>query len=180
VKPRSLLLALAGLLPISPLAAVETLPAPVMLTSVVPWAQALSQRVLAQGEPLDPSLLCAARAVGVRDPAKVRVHVVDAIPLPDDPALRVAAIETGISADRAGAMTLGHAILVLRGERDDPRLLRHELRHVAQYEQAGGIAAFLSRHLPDLVRHGYDASSYEVDARAHEARIAACDSPPRS
>jgi hypothetical protein len=118
--------------------------------------------------------------VGVRDPARVRVLTVDRLPLPEEPGLRVAAAQSGISAERAGAMTLGHAILVLRGEKGDARLLRHELRHVAQYEEAGGIAPFLSRHLPDLVAHGYERSPYEVDARSHEARIGACEPQPAS
>ena len=153
----------------------EPLPEPLMISRVEPWAQALSRDALARGEPLDAGLRCAARALGVRDPAAVRILAVDALPLPEEPSLRMAARQSGISAERAGAMTLGHAILVLHEERDDQRLLRHELRHVAQYEQAGGIAPFLARHLPDLLQHGYAQSAYEVDARAHEARIAPCE-----
>ena len=167
-------LSLVALSAAGPVAA-EPLPEPLMISRVVPWAQALSREALARGEPLDPGLRCAARALGVRDPAAVRILVVDTLPLPEEPALRLAARQSGISAERAGAMTLGHAILVLREEKDDARLLRHELRHVAQYEQAGGIAPFLARHLPELLAHGYERSPYEVDARAHEARIAPCE-----
>jgi hypothetical protein len=67
-------------------------------------------------------------------------------------------------------MTLGYAVLVKRGGEEDERLLRHELRHVAQYEGAGGIAPFLARHIPDLLRYGYRDSPFERDARAHEVR----------
>ena len=56
----------------------------------------------------------------------------------------------------------------LKGWEDDLRILSHELRHVAQYEQAGGIAPFLATHLANLAQHGYHDSPYEVDARAHE------------
>jgi hypothetical protein len=65
-------------------------------------------------------------------------------------------------------MTLGHAVFVRRGLERDARLLSHEFRHVAQYEEAGGIAGFLARHLVDLAADGYENSPYEVDARAHE------------
>jgi hypothetical protein len=74
----------------------------------------------------------------------------------------------GLGEDNVTGLTLGYAIFVRRGHERDPRLLSHELRHVAQYEAAGGIAPFLAKHLVDLVQHGYDDSPYEVDARAHE------------
>lgn len=173
----ALLLALASL---AAAAAPEPLPAPIMVVQVVPWAESLARDALAAGRPLDATQQCVAREVGVRNPAAVRILVVDAIPLPDTLALQAAARRTGISADRAGAMTLGHAILVLRGEEGDARLLRHELRHVAQYEEAGGIGGFLARHLPDLAEQGYERSPFEVDARAHEARIGSCRPAPGS
>jgi len=73
-----------------------------------------------------------------------------------------------LSQATASGMTLGHAIFVRRGEESDVRLMSHELRHVAQYEAAGGVAAFLAKHLADLAAHGYEDSPFEVDARAHE------------
>lgn len=163
--------------PLAAPAAAELLPLPVMLSRVVPWAEATAREALSRGRPLDEAWRCAAREAGVRDPAAVRILVVDAIPLPEELARQAAARRTGISAGRAGAMTLGHAILVLRGEEEDARLMRHELRHVAQYEEAGGIAPFLARHLPALAERGYEASHYEVDARAHESRIGTCPAP---
>lgn len=149
-----------------------------MISQVVPWAESVARHALAAGRPLDAALACVAREVGVIDPGAVRILVVDAIPLPPGLAVRAAARRTGISAERAGAMTLGHAILVARGEEGDATLLRHELRHVAQYEQAGGIGPFLARHLPELAEHGYEGSPFEVDAREHEARIGACPGTP--
>ena len=74
------------------------------------------------------------------------------------------------AAQAADGMTLGYAVLVKRGAERDARLLRHELRHVAQYESAGGIRPFLAIHIPDLMRHGYRDSPFERDARAHERR----------
>jgi hypothetical protein len=50
----------------------------------------------------------------------------------------------------------------------DPRLLRHEFRHVHQYEMAGSIIAFLPVYLGQIVQFGYRDAPLEVDARAHE------------
>jgi hypothetical protein len=144
----------------------EPLPLPEMIPQVVRWAEGVSRAALARGAGLTPEAERIAREVGVRDPSKVRIEVVDAIPLPRG--FELVAGRAGVRADRAGAMTLGYAILLLRGQEGEKSLLRHELRHVAQFEAAGGIAPFLAVHIPDLLRHGYEDSPYERDARAHE------------
>jgi hypothetical protein len=51
-------------------------------------------------------------------------------------------------------LTLGYAILICHGHMSH-RLLSHECRHVAQYEQVGSIAAFLSAYLGAIVQVGY-------------------------
>ena len=132
------------------------------------WAEAQSRESLAQGVELTSAQAAMARAVGVREPSKVRVHLVDALPAPRDPVLTTAAGRIGLMPQAADGMTLGHAVLIKRGAEGDMRLLRHELRHVAQYEQAGGIGPFLAAHIPALMRYGYRDSPYERDARAHE------------
>jgi hypothetical protein len=139
-------------------------------TLAADWAEAQASRSLALGTELTAAQAAAARAVGVREPSRVRVHVVDALPAPRDPVLTTAAGRIGLMPQAADGMTLGYAVLIKRGAEGDLRLLRHELRHVAQYEQAGGIAPFLAAHIPDLMRNGYRDSPYERDARAHEER----------
>jgi hypothetical protein len=134
------------------------------------WAQAQSNRSLAEGVALTSAQAVIAREVGVRDPARVRLHVVETLPAPSDPALTAAAGLIGLMPQAADGMTLGYAVLVKRGAEKDARLLRHELRHVAQYERAGGISPFLAAHIPDLMRYGYRDSPFERDARAHEVR----------
>ena len=132
------------------------------------WAVAESLHAIAKGAALTPTQAALAREVGVREPSRVRVHVVAALPAPQDPALTGAAGRIGLMPQAADGMTLGYAVLIKRGAEKDLRLLRHELRHVAQYEDAGGIRPFLARHIPDLMQHGYRDSPYERDARAHE------------
>ena len=141
---------------------------PVMTPRVIDWAERLAYRSLREGAALEPRFAEIARSMGVRDVQKVRIVVVDQIPLPEDPHLKVAAGSVGLAQGSAAGMTLGHAVIVHRGYERDVRLLSHEFRHVAQYEAAGGIRPFLLVHLPQLVEFGYEDSPYEVDARAHE------------
>jgi hypothetical protein len=141
---------------------------PVMTPRVIDWAEKLAAKSLRNGTALDARLLEIARKSGVRDPHRIRMVVVDEIPLPEEPSLKVAAGSVGLAQSSAAGMTLGYAVLVHRGYQADVRLLSHEFRHVAQYEAAGGIRAFLLVHLPQLVQYGYEDSPYEVDARAHE------------
>ena len=140
----------------------------VMAPRVVAWAEKLSADGRARGAALESSQLRIARASGVRDPEKIRVVVVDRIPLPDEPELKAAALKVGLSPASALGMTVGYTVVVVRGYEDNVRLLSHEFRHVAQYEACGGIAPFLAMHLADLAAFGYEDSPFEVDARAHE------------
>ena len=136
------------------------------------WAETQSMQSLAKGTPLTPAQIALARAVGVVDPARVRLHVVDELPAPRDAVLVVAAGSIGLMPQAADGMTLGYAVLVKRGAEDDRQLLRHELRHVAQYESRGGIRPFFAEHIPALLRFGYAGSPFERDARAHEVEPA--------
>jgi len=111
--------------------------------------------------------LALAGSVGVRNPKHVRVTAVEALPLPNDPELKAAALQVGLLGPGVVGLTLGYCILLCRGH-ETPRLLSHELRHVHQYELAGSIAAFLPVYLQQIVQFGYAKAPLEVDARAHE------------
>lgn len=141
---------------------------PLLAPKAIAWAQGLAGEAAARGAPLSAPLLKIARHAGVRAPQKIRVVVVDEIPLPDDPTLKGAALSVGLSQSDAAGMTLGYAVFLRRGYENDLRVASHEFRHVAQYEACGGIAGFLGVHLADLVAFGYEDSPFEVDARAHE------------
>lgn len=141
---------------------------PVLVPRVVEWAQAESARALEAGTPLTEPMRQVAARVGVREPGRIRVLVVDEIPLPDEPALRAAAGQVGLSQSWAAGLTLGYSVMVRRGYEGELRLLSHEFRHVAQYEACGGIAGFMPLHLGHLAEVGYESSPFEADARAHE------------
>jgi hypothetical protein len=142
---------------------------PTLVSLAAGWAEGQSEQSLARGVALTPDQQAMARAVGVAHPTRVRLHVVDELPVPQDPKLVAAAGSIGLMPQAADGMTLGYAVLVKRGAEADPQLLRHELRHVAQYESRGGIRPFFAEHIPALLEFGYAGSPFERDARAHEA-----------
>ena len=140
---------------------------PLLLPKAIAWAEEQAQHAASSGRPLTAPEQEIARAVGVAHPDRVRVALVDTLPLPAEPTLRGAALQAGLLGPGMVGLTLGHSILICRG-RETPRLLSHELRHVYQYEQAGSIASFLPGYLQQVVQLGYANTAFERDAKAHE------------
>ena len=141
---------------------------PLLLPRAIAGAQEKERQVLTSGAPLGQAEHALAKSVGVTQPGRVRIVLVDAMPTPDEPMLEAAVRQAGMLGPDTRGLTLGHAVYMRRGE-ESRRLLSHELRHVYQYEQAGSIAAFLAVYLRQILQHGYRGAPLEVDARAHEA-----------
>jgi len=66
----------------------------------------------------------------------------------------------------AAAVTLGSTIIVHPRVQLSPRLLRHELAHVAQWQQQP--FSFPLRYLLNHLRYGYTNNPFEVEARSAE------------
>lgn len=66
----------------------------------------------------------------------------------------------------AAAVTLGRTIVVHPDVPVTPRLLKHELTHVKQWQQ--NPFTFPARYVWNFVLHGYEANPYEMEARAAE------------
>ncbi|MEM8993167.1 MAG: hypothetical protein AAGF23_00115 [Acidobacteriota bacterium] len=132
------------------------------------WAEWQEQRSLAAGRPLDRRELELARRVGVARPSRIRIHVVETFPRPRDPQLHAVADHMGFFSAGMLGLTLGHAVLIAAGHEGSERLLRHEFRHVFQYEVAGSTVAFLGDYFGQLLDVGYLDAPLEIDARAHE------------
>ena len=145
----------------------EALPGLVPLA--IDWARRVSTEAVENGRGLGAAGETIARRVGVTRPEDVRVVVCEEMPSPEDPSLRAAALEAGMLGPDMAGLTLGHAIFIRDGHMS-ARLLSHELRHVAQYEAAGSIEAFLPAYLEQILDYGYEGAPFEVDARNHELR----------
>ncbi len=142
---------------------------PQLLPGAIAWAEVRAREAATTGAALTEAASEIARRVGVRRPELIRVAVVDCLPLPDEPALRAAALQTGLLGPHTAGLTLGYSVFVVRGQ-ESVRLLSHEFRHVHQYEAHGSIGAFLPVYLQQIVEVGYENAPYELDAQAHEVR----------
>lgn len=140
---------------------------PQILPAAIKWADEQERLAFSTGAALTPLGIADARAVGVREPAKIRVVIASTLPLPDDKYLRNIAVSSGLLGAGFAGLTLGYAIFIVHGHLTR-RLLTHECRHVHQYEVAGSIAAFLPAYLRQIATVGYDAAPFELDAKAHE------------
>lgn len=137
---------------------------PILLPKAIAWAEAKQSNIIATGIPLTQEQLAIAQEVGVFRPENIRIKFVNHIPMPDDPVLAAAAIQTGlISPDTAG-MALYYGIFISSSVIVNRSLLAHEFRHVQQYEQKGSIANFLTEYLTQIVTFGYVDSPLEKDA----------------
>jgi hypothetical protein len=95
---------------------------PQLLPSAIAWVEAQSLGAQQAGHPLDMTGLALARRVGVQRPERIRTLIVDALPLPDEPVLRQAAVATGLLGPGMIGLTLGYSIFIVRGYME-PRLL---------------------------------------------------------
>ena len=84
---------------------------------------------------------------GVTNPARIRVLVVDRIPLPDDPDLAEASKRIGIVTDDTRCMGFGYALIVRVDAWNDRELILHNFVHIAQCERYGGLEQWCREYL---------------------------------
>ncbi len=140
---------------------------PKLLPQAIEWVELRCAEILSKGKPLTPAGIAVAQSVGVLDPDRIRVELVESLPLPDDQMLRDVALQTGLLGPNMVGVTFGHGIYACIDHVTN-KLLAHECRHVFQYEDAGSIAAFLPVYLQEIVEYGYIESPFEADARHYE------------
>jgi hypothetical protein len=130
------------------------------------WAKAQEEFVLAHGIALSPQQVADARVAGVRDCERVRVLIVDRIPLPESGELAEAARRTHIITEDTRCVGFGHAIMIRAEAWGDRELLLHNLVHVAQCERSGGLEPWIRIYLLDR----QTSASFTLGALEEEAR----------
>jgi hypothetical protein len=133
------------------------------------WAKEQEEFVLAHGAPLSSKHMEDAARAGVQDRARIRVLVVDRIPLPDDPALAEGARRTGIITIDTRCVGFGHAVIVRADSWGDRELLLHNLVHIAQCERSGGLEKWIAEYLCDR----RTCAKFTIGTLEHEARTLA-------
>ena len=149
----------------------QSIPLAQAMPATLAWATRLNASVLAQGKPLSAWQAADAVEVGVRQPDAVRILRVPVLPQPDCPHFRNLATQSGFDLGGSTGMALGYAVLICHSALGDRKVLRHELRHVAQFEQCSDLGRFLDSYLAQIAQHGYCDAPFEVDARRHEGRL---------
>ncbi|RYD72194.1 MAG: hypothetical protein EOP84_23575 [Verrucomicrobiaceae bacterium] len=123
------------------------------------------------GRPLTENEKADAHTVGVKDPERVRVWLVERIEVFRSPFLNHLTAGLQQTFSTTIGITLRYGILIRHEWDGDRRLLVHELAHVAQYERLGGILPFLLQYLRECIRDGYHSSQLEQDAVSATRRI---------
>ena len=144
------------------------------------WAKRQESDILEHGVSLTRDQTADALRAGVREPNRVRILVVDRIPLPDNEELAEAARQARIITDSSRGVAIGHGIIIRADSWQNRELLLHQLVHVAQCERSGGLENFVSTYLLDR-RSSPDFSfgSLEDEARGVAREICAGEAPAR-
>jgi hypothetical protein len=111
------------------------------------WAKEQEKYVLSHGNPLSPRHAADARLAGVRDCERVRVLVVDRIPLPEEPGLAEASRRIGIITEDTRCIGFGYALIIRVDAWNDRELILHNLVHIAQCERTGGLEEWCRQYL---------------------------------
>jgi hypothetical protein len=117
-----------------------------------------------------------ARRAGVQDCSKIRVLVVDRIPMPDKKELADAARRTGIITHDTRCVGFGHAVIIRADSWGDRELLLHNLVHIAQCERSGGLEQWVRQYLCDRQTcTQFTIGSLEDEARGLAREICAAN-----
>jgi len=142
------------------------------------WARVQENYILQHGVPLTAAQMADARRAGVQDPGRVRVLVVDRIPLPESKELAVAAQNAQIITEASRGVTIGHGIIIRADSWKNRELLLHQLVHVAQCERSGGLNTFVNEYLLDRRSSpNFSPGSLEDEARSLAREICAGNQP---
>jgi hypothetical protein len=140
------------------------------------WAKTQEKFILERGIPLGTRYLADACRVGIHDCSRVKVLIVDRIPMPENAELAEAARRSQIISDTSRGVTIGHGIIIRADSWGNRELMLHQLVHVAQCERNGGLEAFVQRYLCDRQTCAkFTVGSFEEEARRIAREICAGD-----
>ena len=137
---------------------------PELLPLAAAWVAEQEARILQNGTPLTESEMADAKAVGVQNPERIRVMTGPTMPMPVDPLLAHAAVETKLISPDTDGMAFRYGIFLLQQHRNSRYLVTHECVHTGQYERLGSIEAFLGTYLLQVDTMGYPEATMEQEA----------------
>jgi hypothetical protein len=134
---------------------------------VFAWASQQIANGYTNAHPLSEQQSLIARRVGVVSTGNVRLIEIEKLSRPQSTTAQMAMQQTGLLGPGTLGLTLGYLVFVDLGGLSR-QLLAHEFRHVAQFEQAGSLEAYLSQYIDQVLAFGYRQAPMEVDARCWE------------
>ena len=137
-----------------------------LLPRAYDWAKEQEQFVLARGNPLGARHTADACLAGVKNWERIRILVVDRIPMPEDAALAEAAKRSGIITKDTRCMGFGYALIVRVDDWHDRELILHNLVHIAQCERSGGLENWVRDYLGNRT----NCADFTVGSLEEEAR----------
>jgi len=146
-----------------------------LLPLATKWAAAVEKRILREGVPLSEQEMGDARAMGVREPQRVRLLALAQVPAPRNLTLRSAAAAIQFLTAETRGLALRYGIFVRSDCWGERALVAHELVHTAQYERLGGIRPFLRQYLHECLTIGYPAAPMEQEAIVAASRLDTLD-----
>jgi hypothetical protein len=145
-----------------------------ILSLAIPWAKEQEELILARGVSLVAQHLADARLVGVQDPSRIRVLVVERLPLPENPLLAQFAREKQILTTASRGCTFGYGIMIRADCWGDRELLVHNLVHVAQCERIPDLETCIREYVSDRTQCAkFTTGSFEEEARRITRQICA-------
>jgi len=135
-----------------------------LLPLAVEWATRQEGYILKNGIELTVNQCNDAKIIPLAHPEKVRLLKVNEIPLPDNPALRIAAQKVGLITKDTIGQALQYGIFIRSDFWENRKIIIHELVHVSQYERLKGIEKFLKNYLQECVTIGYRQAPMEQEA----------------
>jgi hypothetical protein len=105
--------------------------------------------VMKCGEPLSNNMIQIAKEIGIEKPEEIRTYEKEG---------------KIFGHTKIAGITLGKAIEIRKNYKTDS-LICHELIHVKQYQDCGGIKGFLNKYVGEVSKYGYWNSPMEIEAR---------------
>ena len=136
-----------------------------------PWAAWHQRRIHRNGRQLNHLELELAERLGLGNPDMIRIQTVIRVPNPLYPLLWLVKKCGGSCITTAAGITLGRGIYVCKDYAHSTELIAHELVHVAQYQRAGSIRAFMVEYIHQCLLVGYHDAEWEKEARAKSGRV---------
>jgi hypothetical protein len=137
------------------------------------WAKAQEELVLTRGAPLAPQHAADAQRAGVQDCGRVRVLVVERLPLPDNERLAEFTLRSTLITAATRGAGIGHGVIIRADCWGDRELLVHQFVHVAQCERHGGLEPFVRIYLHErLSPVSFAIGPLEEEARRLARQIA--------